>query len=272
MSDERIFLARDTPIGRIEFEQRPPARTGYTYRAYHLNELDGRRTRKPSVTTILNDLAKPALMSWYEEQGVRAALTAERAGQLQGVEIDNAVDVLRARKESAKDVARAAAQRGWNIHAVLEAYSRTGQAPNPIDHPLEHRGYIRGLVGWLLADDPQPEMIEGLVAHPSLGYAGRFDLRAQIEGSGSCIVDLKTSRTGAIYREAHLQAVAYAVADEICGGGPVDDIILVGVGADGSFQRMRGQAGPADWGAVVALHKRLKRLDELLRAERKAAA
>lgn len=266
---ETLCLTREVSWGLIEFEERPPdEKTGRSYRAYHVTR-DGQRTRVPSVTTILDCLDKPALNRWKCRVTATNALALVREfpAIVNDVEPDGMHDAMCTHAVDVDSESRKAAQRGVDIHTVLQRYAETGDAPNLADHPPEHRGFIRGLVGWLLADDPQPEAIEQLVAHPEHRYAGRFDLRATIRGR-SCLVDLKTNREGRVYREAHLQAVGYGMAELECGGAPLDEVVLVGVGAQGTFERVRGQGRSADWLAIVEIYRRLQRLDIALREAR----
>ncbi len=267
---EIIRAHRDVPWGRIEFEQRPPNRAGFEYRAYHVVGLDGRRTRCVSVTTFLGALAKPALLDWREDMGAQGALEAERSGALAGVSVEDAADWLRANGMDAGTRAREAARRGVDVHEVLENYLSTGEAPNPADHPADHRGYIRGLVRWLLWAERhglEVEATERLVAHPELRYAGRLDLRARLHGL-SRVIDLKTNRHGRVWDDHHFQPVAYAVADEACGAEPVHDCLIVAVGPDGSFEQMRACSDPADFMAVLDMYRRLARLRADVKAER----
>jgi genome maintenance exonuclease 1 len=264
---ETVRLSREVPFGLIEFEERPPdPKTGRSYRAYHVT-VDGERRRVSSVTTILRFLDKPALDRKREEVTATNAFALARTGMVETVEPADALAAMKEHGVDAESFWSKGKQRGIDIHTVLERYAVAGEAPNPADFPPELRGYIRGLVDWLLDDDPEPEAVEQLVANPSQKYAGRFDLRARIKGR-SCLVDLKTNREGRIYPEAHLQARAYAIADEVCGAEPVQDIILVGVGERGNFERVRGLAKAADWKAIVDARSRLLRIEIAAREQR----
>src|ERR1700733_10404659 len=56
---------------------------------------DGERTPAVSVTSALNVLDKPALLSWAESCGVEGALILERRGELKDVDPKAAVDIVR---------------------------------------------------------------------------------------------------------------------------------------------------------------------------------
>jgi hypothetical protein len=263
---EVIRLSRVVPYGVVEFEQRPNG-----YRAYHVTTLDGPRRRLPSVTTILNVLAKRALLDWYEQMGIESALELERSGALVNVAVADATEILRANKLGARGHLRAAQDRGLSLHKLLQDFADTEAAPNPALHPPEYRGYIKALVRWLLKAEKRGiefVEVERVVAHPTLGYAGRMDVRASIKGF-PFIIDLKTNRQGRVYPDHHYQPVAYAVADEACGAEPVHDCLIVAIGPDGDYDEMRSCASPADWLAVLDVYKRAAELSKAVNHERK---
>lgn len=246
--EEVIKLERTLPDGSlIEYEERI---TGW--RAYHYTTADGKRTRYPSVTTILGEvMPKRGLLEFYEERGAEGAAILARRGGLKGVDPSQAVEVVRGAGLGAKDAAREAATRGIGVHAILQRYATDGDVPNPADYPAEMRGYIRGLILWLLKADPTPTAIEQLVANPNHRYAGRYDLRAGIYNLDT-LVDLKTNRRCQIYPEAALQVTGYAYADIACGAPAPERLLLVAVGPDGSY----AEATPG-YGTDVAWHRAL---------------
>jgi len=216
-------------IGTLSFEQEP-------YRRYWLLPDGGQRRRRlPSVTSILSDvIAKPGLVKW-----------AARLGP--------AYD--RARDE--------AAARGTAIHAFIEHYLQTGEL---LDPPDEHAPYVHAAAAFLWQYDPRPLAVELLVCHPELGYAGRLDLIAEIDGAAT-LLDFKTNPAGRIYPEAHVQAYAYELANERCAGLDIERTLLVGIGDSGAFQVVEGVDTAKTWGAVLALYGELKQLERRLGGE-----
>jgi hypothetical protein len=272
VSDERIRLRRQVPFGLIEFEQDPPRDNGYQHRAYYVT-ADGKRARAVSVTTFLKVLDKPALTRWREDAGIRGAIAAERSGLLKEVGIDDVATVIRDNKMGSDAALGAAVTRGLDIHRLLELYVTEGLVPNPADHPPEHRGYVRSLVRWLLSADArglEVEASERLVAHPKLGYAGRYDLRARLNGF-SHLIDLKTNRHGRVWKEHHYQPVAYALAAVECGEEMPHKCLIVAVGPEG-FEEMRACVGPADVKCILDAYRRDQKLEAALRAERERMA
>lgn len=205
----------------------------------------GKRTRLPSVTTLLDTICpKPGIPPWSEARGIEGTVEAIRRGLIDPYDEASAamaVDVVRANRLGADRAKDDAAQRGLNIHALLEQYLRTGEPPNPADHQVEHWGYIRALTRWLLKYDPEPVAIEQLVAHPEDGYAGRLDLRARV-GGRLITYDAKTQERCGIYSTAHLQVNLYERAAIHCGDEPADGLVVVVFAADGEYDEM-----PADY-------------------------
>jgi hypothetical protein len=275
-----VHLERAIPgVGTLIFDEAPagsPTKKGTprvrAKRAYTLRRDDGSEIELPSVTKIINKVSpKQALLSWYEACGAEGAVTAERAGALHYVEPADAIDVVRRLGMGAKEQMEAGQRRGVAIHAILERYLRDGVIPNPEDFPDEYQGYIRALARFLRLHpmEPEPDGVERLVCHPELGYAGRMDLRARVGAGGvSTVVDLKTNKDARIYPEAHIQTVAYAMADERSGAKPAENILIAAMGADGSFAVANGVGTPAMWRSAVSLYGQMGALDEAVRTSR----
>ena len=256
MPDFLVRKVRDLPDGsRLEYQERESGWRAYHYRAPGSDKL----VRLPSVTTILDEVCvKHALLEWYEERGVIAALTLERAGELDGVPIEDVASLIRERDLGGKASARKAAGRGTTIHAVLQTYMETGDFPNPRELPEEFRGYVVGLAKWLMRANPEPIAIEQIVCSPSYGYAGRYDLRAMVYGQDT-LIDLKTNTRCALYREAALQTAAYPEADVECGADPPERHLLVAVGPNGTYVEGRPLVTSVEaWHRALGLYQALK--------------
>jgi hypothetical protein len=260
-----IFLYRELDDGGlIEFEERPTGFRAYWYTPPNPSPTT-KRIRFPSVTTVLGRISPDdALRDWYEAQGAAAALQLERDGYLKNVAPENAADAIREANMGAKATAKQAANRGIRVHAVLQDYAERGDVPNPADYEPSDRGYIKGLIRWIMHADPQPVAVERLVVHPEFGFAGRLDLRARIRGR-EYIVDLKTNRRCQIYRKACLQALAYHVADIRCGAETADGgEMLVAVGPDGTYAEGLPPVGTAEaWAAGLEYHRKLNEMGDI---------
>ena len=70
----------------------------------------------PSVTTILNVMAKPALMQWLQKQVLMAALTLPRRDS------EPEDDYIARIMDDSKEQGRAAADAGTHIHASIQGF------------------------------------------------------------------------------------------------------------------------------------------------------
>lgn len=215
------------------------------------------RDRFISVTTLLDAiLPKPGLPPWAEARGIEGAVRAVQLGEItadtdpgRGVEI---VRTLRLGADRAKDDA---ADRGLNIHALLERFMRTGDAP-PLPENPDHWGYHQALCLWLLERDPEPEVVEQLVCHPAGRYAGRRDLVARCSGV-RIGYDAKTQENAGIYSSAHVQVKLYDAAEEASGGEPCDELRVVAFAKNGKYREMPCEATPRmvevalEWASLI---------------------
>ena len=220
-----IQTERTLPDGTlITFEQAP---AGYLkkdgeprkvdHRAYYIQHPGEKRTRVPSVTTLLNEIVPKDLSWWSEEQGILGMAELVRRGLWNPVQHtgEDAVELVRSHRLG-KDAARdRAATRGTDAHSIVEAFLTEGTAPRPQDWPPELHGYIQALTRWILDVKPDPICVEQLVASEA-GYAGRVDLLARIDGQVT-LVDLKTNVRGMVFTGAHLQTALYRRALYECG-------------------------------------------------------
>lgn len=236
---------------------------------YWLHQADG-RTPAISVTSALKVLDKPALMAWAEAAGATGAAQLAELGELQGVPHSEAINIVRLHKLGMDAKRDAGAGRGTAVHQVLEFWGRERTVPDLADFPAEVRGYVQGLCAFLLATRPKPSSVERFVGSVEHCYAGRLDMRADLDGR-DCIVDLKTSPRGVIYDEAHLQARGYAIADVECGSSAPDGIVIVAVGAEGNWQMAECEAEDGDWLNVLRTYRTVARLRSARAAREKIA-
>jgi hypothetical protein len=261
--------ARTLPSGHfLEFEQAPAGwlkRDGKPrakdWRAYYITPPDGARKRLMSVSTLLDTvMPKPGLPTWAEARGIEGAREALDRGLVGlGNPSEEWINAVRANRLGADRARDDAADRGLDVHAVLERWLKTGQAPNPAEHPEAHRPYVRGLVRWILYCEPEPVQVEEIVAHPTDMYAGRGDLVAIMDGKRTR-VDLKTQARGAIFAQAHLQVRLYERAEVASGGEPCDRLRVVVVDDRGGFREMECLADDELADAAVAFAARVQPL------------
>jgi len=264
---------RDIPgVGLLRFEQcgpnewltlkGEPAKT--THRCYRIGDVE-----LDSVSSIVGTLDKPALLRWYEEQTAIGTRRAANAGELDDTPDEDLVERLKLLNLGASAARDQGADRGHAIHAVFEAMARGEDPPDPETFPAMARPWLRGAMNAWLRMDPEVHIVEGAVVHPSLGYAGRFDLIATINGRRT-LIDYKTGK-GKVYDSAHYQTRLYAMALACSGIKPVEDIAIVGIDDDGGAQLVHCEATWRDALDLVMTFRSRKRINAGMAAQRKIA-
>ena len=124
---------------------------------------------------------------------------------------------------------------GSRVHKHLEKFLRG----EDIDQADDEKGYVDALEKWILADNPRMIEQEAIVLS-SVGFGGRFDLLAEIDGE-TALIDLKSSKK---YAMSHsLQLSAYSHAEGIAVYGPT-----------GALTGLR-PLPPVDWCACLYVHE-----------------
>lgn len=156
-----------------------------------------------SVTTILNNIAKPALRNWVGKQVAEYAVTHKGAWTM--LDDDAAIDLL---KRSPYRTTNRAANLGTLIHEIAENIANG--APITQDIPVEAEGRIAAFHQFVIDHQPQFTATELTVYNATHGYAGTGDLWAVLHGLNA-IIDIKTGK--GVYPEVTLQTTAYANAE-----------------------------------------------------------
>ena len=174
--------------------------------------IDGRQW--PSVTTVLDIIAKPALGPWYAKEERRYF----EAAMLEVLSKPGARDpefVLSAVAEAVSGVKAAdrakqqAASIGTAMHAGIEWALRTqlGEDAGPEPRLPDAAAWaLESWKDWAKSVALEPLAIERTVYCEVCGYAGTLDLYARVRGVLT-VLDWKSGR--AIYPEAFLQNIAY---------------------------------------------------------------
>ena len=185
----------------------------------------------PSVTTILDIVAKPGLGPWYAQQERRWF----EAAMLEVLAKPGARDpefVLAAVVEAVSGLKAADRERqravtiGSAAHAGIEWHLRTAlgeDAGLPPLLPEAAAWAVESWKDWAKTVTLEPLAIERTVYCLDCGYAGTLDLYARVKGVVT-VIDWKTGR--AIYPEALLQNVAYRHA-AAQGGMPAQQGLIV---------------------------------------------
>lgn len=131
--------------------------------------------KKPSVTQLIDLLAKPALIEWANRQG------------LQGIDINEK------RKRSLA--------KGTSLHQQIDDYSN---GRGKFERELDQWSFDTFIAGkTIIATERNIE---------TEWFVGRYDAKIKV-GSDEYIVDYKSGFKGKIYLEYKLQLVAYAMAE-----------------------------------------------------------
>lgn len=119
----------------------------------------------PSVTTILSVAAKPGLQNWLQQQAILAALTLPRN------EGESEKDYLDRVLTDSKAQGRDAADRGTQIHGILEAFFSQVLLPETPHYCHNAENALKAAFGnrkWICEQSGSHE----------LGFAGKVDLHA----------------------------------------------------------------------------------------------
>jgi len=168
----------------------------------------------PSVTTVLEIIAKPALGPWYAKEERRHFETAmldvlSRAGARDPEYVLAAVAEAVTGVKAADREKQKARTIGTALHAGIEWQLRTRLGEDAGEEPRLPDAAAWALESWkdwAAEVRLEPIAIERTVACLRCGYAGTLDLYARVSGVLT-VLDWKSGK--AIYPEAFLQNVAY---------------------------------------------------------------
>lgn len=166
----------------------------------------------PSVTTILNNLSKPALPNWAAKEV--ATFAVENIPSWENLPPDDAVDLL---KRAPYRNMRKKGDIGTAVHEAVDLWMDhlldTVDLPDLTDFEVEIDDldllpYVAGAVQYLNQHVHRVLHSEVTVFNRQFQYAGTVDLVAKLRNGAIAAIDWKTSNR--IYPEHALQLVAYA--------------------------------------------------------------
>lgn len=178
---------------------------------YHLN---GKRI--PSVTGILGNLSKPALVFWSANMAADAVAEHVR-GLTFGPEMaypdpDALADELHhLAKRAHIDRKNKAAAKGSAVHNAIEQFHANFYEATPPED-FEQLAAWTAFIEWWSTSGLTAVAVEQKVVDPDGRYAGRFDLLAKDDDDLLYVCDIKTSN--GVYTESAMQNAAYAHALE----------------------------------------------------------
>jgi len=169
----------------------------------------------PSVTTILDSIAKPALVPWAANEGAKFFISHAH----EDMKIEDMAKGIRGayRTSSGSALNIGMEVHKWCEEAILWKLGK-GEAPQSLTR-TESKNAINAFREWTKVNDVEWLTVEEKVYHRGHKYAGTVDATAVINGE-YCVIDFKTS--GAIYSAYHLQCAAYAKAIEDMRGKEVE--------------------------------------------------
>ena len=183
-------------------ESKLPKTKGKRIDGMRFYEVDGKAF--PSITTVLGAIPKPGLDAWRKSVG----------------------------EEAAKWEMNRAARRGSAVHTLVENYLK-GESPSTRDVlPL---GMFRLLKPYLEQID-NIHCLEQIMYSKKLTIAGQVDCVAEYNGKLS-VIDFKTAnkeRVDSWNENYYIQCTAYAHMYEELFGTPIDQIVILQAGEDGS--------------------------------------
>lgn len=174
----------------------------------------------PSATTTLGVINKPALVPWAA--GLERNHVVDIAARLYQEQhdlprLDDATykHTLTARlgTRAHRRTMKSAQQIGSEAHALIEWKNRRALGETVGDAPVVSDGAavaVMSFEDWAKAANLKPVAVESVVYSTHYGYAGTFDLVAEINDGALVMIDFKTGKH--VYTEALLQNVMYQVA------------------------------------------------------------
>ncbi len=230
----------------------PPIRRRNVARGHVYEDANGRPVT--GVTTILSKgWPKPQLPGWSARVVAETAVNQwdELAEQPISVRLKTLKDAPWADRD-------AAARRGTEVHSLAEQLV----AGQRVTVPDELAGHVDAYVKFLNEWDPQPILVEAVIANYTIGYAGTLDLIAELANE-TWLLDVKTTRSG-VYGETAYQLAAYRYAEryvDALGNEqpmiPVDRCGVIWVRSDGySLKPMT--VGPAEFRQFRYIHENAK--------------
>lgn len=167
------------------------------------------------VTTALDKgFPKSALIAWAAKCAAEEAAPLLLSGTpaikawLANNDLTDETSVINYLKSAHRRISVGAATRGTKVHKLAERLTRREE---DITFPEEYRGHYESIVKFLRDWKVRPLLIEHVVGSYQWGYAGTFDLVAEVADGRRILFDYKTGRS--VWPETALQLAAYRYAD-----------------------------------------------------------
>jgi hypothetical protein len=251
-----------------------------------------RSSRLTGVSTIAKylDASVDPLMHWavgLDHVGIAELVeqSMKAHGDLTWLTNPKAIDAkLREAKATWSDVRDRASVRGTNVHERIFLALATGSAPPSLaDLSEDERGYGQAAFAWWRDRKPSPVMAEQVTACFDKGFAGRFDLLADVERERfdrelpgddvldvRVLVDAKTREGGKARKSDHVQLPGYEDSNIACGIGPSDAQLVLILMPDGTYREEWCVGTREDFYAALVACQTGKSIDKRMREAGKA--
>lgn len=160
---------------------------------------------RPSVTTLLGVLDKPALVQWAANQAVAIIREQLTPGDtLDEVMIEKLCEDARS---NYRKTTKKAADIGTLVHARLQEYLEAGVVNTPV-HTMAAQSFGAG-IEWLQKHEAKAFIVEGRAYSRAHRFTATVDFVGEVDGNPA-VLDFKTSKD--LYENYYWQIALYAMA------------------------------------------------------------
>ncbi len=173
----------------------------------------------PSVTTILQAIAKPQLIYWAAKTAARAALANP------GLSESEAAGAIYSKRDTAGKL-------GTTVHSFVEAW-KNNHTPDLTGIDAPYIPYAKAFLSFVEKGLFTFLEHEKTVFSSKHGFAGTLDIIAKDKDGNLWVLDVKTSND--VYPEMGLQLAAYKEALEEMTGQPIKKTAIIHLKEDTTF-------------------------------------
>lgn len=236
--------------------------------------LNGERIVSVSTVAKYLDPSVDGLLHWASGltcEGV--AQLAQQEGTLDWINSGGSIKVaLREHELTWKHVRDQAARRGTDVHErIFAALSDRRTLPDLADLSDDDRGWGQSALRWWADRNPRPLLAEAMTASGEHGFAGRFDLLAELDGE-LVLCDVKTRSRPIDRISDHVQLAGYRAAMEECGQPVPERSLILLLLPDGTYREVEAVAEADQWFAALAAYRAEKIVSKAMRDARKVVA